>query len=72
VENIKTTLSRLRESQITRKEYGLIPLYRILEASNKNLKGIYMDPNEVETIRHVNNMEKMDMQRMFSIRRDMI
>jgi hypothetical protein len=39
VVNIKPTCSRERESSIIRKEDGLIPLYKDLDASTRNLKG---------------------------------
>jgi hypothetical protein len=39
VENTKPTFSRERESQITRKEDSLVPLYKDLDALTKNLKG---------------------------------
>jgi hypothetical protein len=54
VVNIKPTCSRERESRITRKEDGLIPLYRDMDASTRNLKGRKMHPVKVKRRRHVN------------------
>jgi hypothetical protein len=42
VVNIRPTFSRERESQLTRKDDGLIPLYKDLDASTRKLKGIWM------------------------------
>jgi hypothetical protein len=72
VVNIKTTYSSEREKRITKKEDSLIPLYRDLDASTRNLKDIQMHPIKFKIRRHVCTMGKLDMWRRFSTRRETI
>jgi hypothetical protein len=63
VVNIKPLFSREREIQITRKEDVLIPLYRDLYASTRNVKGRNMYPMKVERIINFSIVGIMEMWR---------
>jgi hypothetical protein len=72
VVNINPTFSREIASQITRKEYNLIPLQKDLDATTKNLRDRQMHLNKFERRRDVNTMEILDMWRNYATRREMI
>jgi hypothetical protein len=62
-----------KEIQITRKEDGLIPLYRDLDASTRNLKGRKMHPIKIERRIHFSTCgNNGNVEKVFYKKRDIL